>query len=145
MENCKVVIQKRWSQSLKGGTGYTLYPSACLREKKGQWRHQKYGIIKDKRKTERKSSRLIDAKRLFQEIKSVSFFHISAVLVRTGVCAYIDFTLLLISFKRYEVSTVEIHLDSVDNLYGRKKNAEVRPHSKMTKVRGRKLWRVVKL
>ena len=120
MENCKVVIQKRWSQSLKGGAGYTLYPSACLRGKKGQWRHQNYLIIKDKRKTERKSSRLIDAKRLFQEIKSVSFFHISAVLVRTGVCAYIDGTLLLILFKRYEVSTVEIHLDSVDNFSAKK-------------------------
>ena len=122
MENCKIVIQKRWSQSLKGGAGYTLYPSACLREKKGQRRHQNYGIIKDKRKTERKSSRLIDAKRLFQEIKSVSFFHISAVLVRTGVCAYIDGTLLLILFKRYEVSTVGIHLDSVDNLSAKQKN-----------------------
>ena len=121
MENCKIVIQKRWSQSLKGGAGYTLYPSACLREKKGQRRHQNYGIIKDKRKTVRKSSRLIDAKRLFQEIKSVSFFHISAVLVRTGVYAYIDGTLLLILFKRYEVSTVEIHLDSVDNFSAKKK------------------------
>ena len=96
MENCKVVIQKRWSQSLNGGAGFSLYPSACLWGKKGQWRHQNYGIIEDKRKTERKSSRLIDAKRLFQEIKSVSFFHISAVLVRTGLCAYIDGTLLLI-------------------------------------------------
>ena len=117
MENCKVVIQKRWSQSLKGGVGYTLYPSACLREKKGQRRHQNYGIIKDKRKTERKSSRLIDAKKAFSGDKNcVSFFHISAVLVRTGVCAYIDGTLLLILFKRYKVSTIEIHLDSVDNL-----------------------------
>ena len=121
MENCKIVIQKRWSQSLKGGAGYTLYPSACLRGKKGQWRHQNYEIIKDKRK----SSRLIDAKRLFQEIKSVSFFHI----LRTGVCACIDNTLLqemgswllLILFKRYEVSTFEIHLDSVDNLSEKKK------------------------
>ena len=34
MENCKIVIQKRWQQSLKGGAGYTLYPSACLREKR---------------------------------------------------------------------------------------------------------------
>ena len=34
MENCKSVIQKRWQQSLKGGAGYTLYPSACLREKR---------------------------------------------------------------------------------------------------------------
>ena len=98
-----------------------MYPSACLRGKKGQRRHQNYGIIKDKRKTERKSSRLIDAKRLFQEIKSVSFFHISAVLVRTGVCAYIDGTLLLILFKRYEVSTVGIHLDSVDNSFRKTK------------------------
>ena len=55
-------------------------------------------------------------KGFLQEIKSVSFFHISAVLVHTGVCGYIDGTLLLILLKRYEVSTVGIHLDSVDNL-----------------------------
>ena len=67
---------------------------------------------------------LIDAKRLFQEIKSVSFFHISAVLVRTGVCAYIDGTLLLILFKRYEVSTVEIHLDSADNISAKKNGSK---------------------
>ena len=67
------------------------------------------------------SSRLNDAKRLFQGIKSVSFFHISAVHVRTGVCAYIDGTHLLLLFKRYKVSIVEIHLDSVDNLPGKKK------------------------
>ena len=104
-----VAIAERW---------YWIYiVTKCMfKGKKGQWRHQNYLIIKDKRKTERKSSRLIDAKRLFQEIKSVSFFHISAVLVRTGVCAYIDGTLLLILFKRYKVSTIEIHLDSVDNL-----------------------------
>ena len=41
--------------------------------------------------------------------------------MRTGVCAYIASTLLLLLFKRYEVSTVEIHLDSVDNLSDRKK------------------------
>ena len=70
--------------------------------------------------------------------KSVSFFHILAVLVRTGVCAYIDGRLLLIFFKRNEVSTVEIHLDSVDNLSAKKKT-EVRLHSKMTTVSGRKL------
>ena len=69
------------------------------------------------------SSRLNDAKRLFQGIKSVSFFHISVVLVRTGVCAYTDGTLLLLLFKRYKVSTVEIHLDSVDNPPGKKSNA----------------------
>ena len=80
-------------------------------------------------------------KGFLQEIKSVSFFHISAVLVRTGVCAYIDGTLLLILLKRYEVSTVGIHLDSVDNLSAKqkKKQTEVRLHSKMTKVRGSKL------
>ena len=85
------------------------------------------------------SSRLNDAKRLFQGIKSVSFFHISAVHVRTGVCAYIDGTHLLLLFKRYKVSIVEIHLDSVDNLPGKKamlwKN-ELRHHSKMTKDSG---------
>ena len=48
---------------------------------------------REKKKTniERKmyqSSRLNDAKRLFQGIKSVSFFHISAVHVCTGVSAY---------------------------------------------------------
>ena len=69
------------------------------------------------------SSRLNDAKRLFREIKSVSFFHISAVHVRTGVCAYIDGTHLLLLFKRYKVSIVEIHLHSVDNLPGKKSNA----------------------
>ena len=77
--------------------------------------------------------------RLFQEIKSVSSFHISVVLVRTGVCAYIDSTLLLLLFKRYEVSTVEIHLDSGDNLSVKKQGLgkmEVRLHSKMNKVRG---------
>ena len=61
--------------------------------------------------------------------KSVSFFHISARLVRTGVCAYIDGTFLLILFKRnlvkrYEVSTVEIHLDSVDNLSAKKNGSK---------------------
>ena len=69
------------------------------------------------------SSRLNDAKRLFQGIKSVSFFHISAVHVCTGVCAYIDGTHLLLLFKRYKVSIVEIHLHSVDNLPGKKSNA----------------------
>ena len=52
---------------------------------------------------------------------------------------YIDSTLLLLLFKRYEVSTVEIHLDSVDNLSAKKQGfgkMEVRLHSKMTKVRG---------
>ena len=79
-------------------------------------------------------------KGFLQEIKSVSFFHISAVLVHTGVCAYIDGTLLLILLKRYEVSTVGIHLDSVDNLSAKqKKQTEVGLHSKMTKVRGSKL------
>ena len=67
---------------------------------------------------------------------------ISAVHVRTGVCAYIDGTHLLLLFKRCKVSTVEIHLDSVDNRPGKKamlwKN-EVRLHSKMTKVTGSKL------
>ena len=48
------------------------------------------------------------------------FFHISALLVYTGVCAYTDGTLLLILLKRYEVSTVGIHLDSVDNLSAKK-------------------------
>ena len=59
--------------------------------------------------------------------------------MRTGVCVYIDSTLLLLLFKRYEVSTVEIHLDSVDNLSAKKQGfgkMEVRLHSKMTKVRG---------
>ena len=60
-------------------------------------------------------------KGFLQEIKSVSFFHISAVLVHTGVFAYIDGTLLLILLKRYEVSTVGIHLDSVDNLSAKQK------------------------
>ena len=69
------------------------------------------------------SSRLNDAKRLFQGIKSVSFFHISAVHVCTGVCAYIDGTHLLLLFKRCKVSTVEIHLDSVDNRPGKTSNA----------------------
>ena len=88
------------------------------------------------------SSRLNDAKRLFQGIKSVSFFLISAVHVRTGVCAYIDGTHLLLLFKRCKVSTVEIYLDSVDNRPGKKAmlwKKEVRLHSKMTKVRGSKL------
>ena len=40
---------------------------------------------------------------------------------RTGVCVYIDGTHLLLLFKRYKVSTVEIHLDLVDNLPGEKK------------------------
>ena len=48
------------------------------------------------------------------------FFFLFDVLVRTGVCAYNDSTLLLLLFKRYEVSTVEIHLDSVDNLSAKK-------------------------
>ena len=46
---------------------------------------------------------------------------------------YIDSTLLLLFFKRYEVSTVEIHLDSVDNLSAKKQGfgkMEVRLHSK---------------
>ena len=51
----------------------------------------------------------------------------------------IDGTNLLLLFKRYKVSTVEIHLDSVDNRPGKKamlwKN-EVRLHSKMTKESG---------
>ena len=75
------------------------------------------------------------------------FFHISALLVYTGVCAYTDGTLLLILLKRYEVSTVGIHLDSVDNLSAKKKKqkqkhkkqTEVRLPSKMTKVKGRTL------
>ena len=54
----------------------------------------------------------------------------------------IDGTNLLLLFKRSKVSTVEIHLDSVDNRPEKKamlwKN-EVRLHSKMTKVRGSKL------
>ena len=72
-----------------------IVPKYMFKEKKRpERRHQNYGIIKDKkRKTdiERKmyqSSRLNDAKRLFQGIKSVSFFHISAVHVCTGVSAY---------------------------------------------------------
>ena len=111
MENCKVLIQKRWSRSLKLGAGYTLYPT-CLRKKKGQTNIEQKMY---------QSSRLNDAKRLFQGIKSVSFFHISAVHVRTGICAYIDGTHLLLLFKRYKVSIVEIHVDSVDNLPGKKK------------------------
>ena len=83
-------------------------------------------MIKDKKKDKYRakmyqSSRLNDAKRLFQGIKSVSFFHISAVHVCTGICAYIDGTHLLLLFKRYKVSIVEIHVDSVDNLPGEKK------------------------
>ena len=45
-------------------------------------------------------------------------------------------------FKRYEVSTVEIHLDSMDNLSTKKQGfgkTEVRLHSNMAKVRGSKL------
>lgn len=34
-----------------------------------------------------RSSRFDDEKRLFQEIKRTEFFHISAVRLRTGVCA----------------------------------------------------------
>ena len=79
-------------------------------------------------------------KGFLQENKKCIIFPFSAVLVHTGVCAYIDSTLLLILLKRYEVSTVGIHLDSVDNLSAKqKKQTEVRLHSKMTKVRGSKL------
>ena len=52
---------------------------------------------------------------------------------------YAQATLLLLLFKRYEVSTVEIHLDSGDNLSVKKQGLgkmEVRLRSKMTKVRG---------
>ena len=58
------------------------------------------------------------------------------------MCIYIDSTLPLLLFKRCEVSTVEIHLDSVDNLSVKKQGfgkTEVRLHSKMAKLRGSKL------
>ena len=52
----------------------------------------------------------------------------------------IDGTNLLLLFKRYKVSIVEIHLASVDNLPGKKKamlwKNELRLHSKMTKESG---------
>ena len=52
----------------------------------------------------------------------------------------IDGTNLMLLFKRYKVSIVEIHLASVDNLPGKKKamfwKNELRLHSKMTKESG---------
>ena len=48
----------------------------------------------------------------------------------------------VVLFKRYEVSTVGIHFDSVDNLSTKKQGlgkTEVRFHSKMAKVRGSRL------
>ena len=139
MENCKVVIQKRWWQSLKGGVGYTLYPSACLREKRPMTPSELWNNKRQKKDTHLE-------RKMYQSPRgeSVSFFYISGVLVRTGryvrilivgsCCYYLGvmkFRLLKFTQTRWTIFPT-----AKKQGFGKK---EVRFYSKMTKVRGWKL------